>query len=164
MFRLPWCSFGIVPSLSKLGSCFFFSSKQKEIAVYSPHTLHRHDNSLHTEAVMCIYIRSLDQARGLLARGALVLLKAVSSDCRHPSSGYLCAANIHAPSLPTSKLSCCLLFLFYSKYLSSLFYLLISQHLYYFVEQSDRFSVPALSLLSHFMPHIIQKLCLDSSQ
>lgn len=58
---------------------------------------------------MCICIKSLDQARGLLAPGVLLLLlSAVSSDSRHASSGNLCTACIHTRSLSTSKLSCSL--------------------------------------------------------
>lgn len=48
----------------------------------------------HWEAVICIYIRSLVQAKGLLAHGALVFPSAVSSDSRHASPGNLCAACI----------------------------------------------------------------------
>lgn len=141
---------------------FLFSSKQKKITVYSPHTLQRCDSSKHTEAVMCIYIRSLDQARGLLAHGALVFLKAVSSNCRHLSSGYTFVWLIFMHQACQLQ-NCNALFVFHSKYFSfsSLFYLLIFQQLnccYYFVEQSDPFSVSAVSLLPHFMPHIIQKI------
>lgn len=60
----------------------------------------------HWEAVICIYIRSLDQARGLLAQGVLVLPSAVSSDFRHASAGNVCTACIHPWSLSTSRLSC----------------------------------------------------------
>lgn len=57
------------------------------------------------EAMICIYIRSLDQARGLLAQGTLVSPSAVSSDSQHVSSGNLCTACIRQLSLSTSKLS-----------------------------------------------------------
>lgn len=62
----------------------------------------------HWEAVICIYIRSLDQARGLLALGVLVCPSAVSSDSRHASSGNLCTSCVDPWSVSTSKLSCCL--------------------------------------------------------
>lgn len=57
------------------------------------------------EAMICIYIRSLDQARGLLAQGTLVFPSAVSSDSQHVSAGNLCTACIRQLSLSTSKLS-----------------------------------------------------------
>lgn len=58
------------------------------------------------KTVICIYIRSLDQARGVLARGTLVFPSAVSPDSRNTSSGNLCTARICPGSLSTSKLSC----------------------------------------------------------
>lgn len=61
--------------------------------------------------MICIYIRSLDQARGLLAQGMLVFASVVSSDSQHVSSGNLCTACIRQLSLSTSKLSCLSIFL-----------------------------------------------------
>lgn len=58
--------------------------------------------------MICIYIRSLDQARGLLALGVLVCPSAVSSDSKHASSGNLCTSCVDPRSVSTSKLSCCL--------------------------------------------------------
>lgn len=58
--------------------------------------------------MICIYIRSLDQARGLLAHGVLVFPSYVSSDFTHTSSGNQCTACVCRWSLSSSKLSCCL--------------------------------------------------------
>lgn len=57
------------------------------------------------EAVICIYIRSLNQANGLLAEGVLVFPSTVSSDSTYASSGSLCTACFRQWSLSSSKLS-----------------------------------------------------------
>ncbi len=77
--------------------------------------------------MICIYIRSLDQARGLLAQGALVFPSAVSSDSRHASSGTLCTACVCPWSLSALKLSCLShFFLLISLYPLSLYHMVLS--------------------------------------
>ncbi len=101
--------FGPIPLMSRLGLCSFPASQPEEFIVQTVSSsafLGLFITPKHWEAVICIYIRSLDQARGLLAQGELVFPSAVSSDSRHASSGYLCTACIRPWSLSTSKLSC----------------------------------------------------------
>lgn len=101
---------GLTPFMSRLGLRLFTASQQEEFTVLTHIHIYIFKNYSsprnNREAVICIYIRSLDQARGLLAQGVLVLPSAVSSDSQHASSGNLCTPpRIHQLSLSTSKLS-----------------------------------------------------------
>lgn len=96
--------------MSRLGLCLFTTSQQEGFTVLTHFHIYifriYSSPRNHWEAVICIYIRSLDQARGLLAQGMLVFSSVVSSDSQHVSSGNLCTACIRQLSLSTSKLSC----------------------------------------------------------
>lgn len=101
---------GLTPVMSRLGLRLFTASQQEEFTVLTHIHIYIFKNYSsprnNREAVIRIYIRSLDQARGLLAQGVLVLPSAVSSDSQHASSGNLCTPpRIHQLSLSTSKLS-----------------------------------------------------------
>lgn len=101
---------GLTPFMSRLGLRLFTASQQEEFTVLTHIHIYIFKNYSsprnNREAVIRIYIRSLDQARGLLAQGVLVLPSAVSSDSQHASSGNLCTPpRIHQLSLSTSKLS-----------------------------------------------------------
>lgn len=119
---------GLTPFMSRLGRCLFTASHQEEFTLLTHIHIYIFKNYSsprnNWEAVICIYIRSLDQARGLLAQGMLVLPSAVSSDSQHASSGNLCALRIHQLSLSTSKLSGLSLSLSHSS--SHFFFLIIS--------------------------------------
>lgn len=117
---------GLTPFMSRLGLRLFTASQQEEFTVLTHIHIYIFKNYSsprnNREAVIRIYIRSLDQARGLLAQGVLVLPSAVSSDSQHASSGNLCTPpRIHQLSLSTSKLSGLSLSLSFSLFISFFF-------------------------------------------
>lgn len=111
-FRLTCLHYSIAPFkpfMSCLEPRFFTASQRDRFAALTHFHLYNFRNYSSSwnnwETMICIYIRSLDQARGLLAQGTLVFPSAVSSDSQHVSSGSLCTACVRQLSLSTSKLS-----------------------------------------------------------
>lgn len=110
--------------------------------------------------MICIYIRSLDQARGLLAQGVLVFPNAVSSDCRNTSPGQLCTACICPWKLSTLKLSCRLSLSDFILWYSVLYFFLPHHHVLPLTSSWSRKSSFPLLLLT---PYIVLSSCWEDS-